>query len=214
MTNKYYRHPWTKDKVDLLIHWWPHFGTYGMAPMLGLNRRQVKAKVNKLRLVILPKEKRLCLSCKERYQYARHAGLFCNFCHLLRRKEKRRSSDRPLETWIREATNTARHRSREPSDLTTKFMVDLWHRQNGKCYYSGLPMLQPIYGSGRNLYVASIDRIDSKKGYTQNNVVWCCFICNAGKQELTSGEYINLCSQVALHQRGQQESDHDIINVL
>ena len=205
---KYYRYPWTEDKVKELINWWPHFGTYGMAIELNLTRKQIKAKVNKLKLTLLPKNKRLCFRCKQQYQHSRHTGLYCNQCHLLKRRQARYTKERPLESWIREAVIIARHRSKTPCDLTVEHMVDLWNKQNGKCYYSNLPMSEPRYGSGKNPYVASMDRLDSQKGYTKDNVVWCCCICNSGKQQLSKDEYINLCSQVAHYQLGQLKSDH------
>lgn len=91
----------------------------------------------------------------------------------------------------------------EPSNLTTDFMVELWERQGGLCFYSGLPMTQPNYGKSRNYTAASIDRLDPARGYLIDNVVWCRWVCNLGKNGLSLDEYVGLCSRVAhLHWKG------------
>lgn len=101
-----------------------------------------------------------------------------------------------LPGWIKSAVNTARYRSKLPSDLTSEFMVELWNKQEGLCFYSGVKMAEPIMGGGRNSLSASIDRIDPKLGYTKNNVVWCTWICNAGKSDLSVQEYLSVCQSV------------------
>jgi hypothetical protein len=83
-------------------------------------------------------------------------------------------------------------------------MYNLWKLQNGKCYYSGLEMHQPIKGKKRNMYSASIDRIDNKKGYIKGNVVWCCWFYNQAKSNLEIKEFIMLCSLVEHHLKNQQ----------
>ena len=85
---KYYRKPWTKEKVEIMEKWWPHFGTYGAERMLpGLTRTQIKSKATKLGLTLLSKQERLCIECRQRYQYKRDAGLRCEKCHLEKRKK-------------------------------------------------------------------------------------------------------------------------------
>lgn len=188
---------WTKDKTKFLIKWWPHFGSSATAKQLNLKTSQIKGKVNKLKLVLLTKNKRLCFDCRKKFQHSRSYGLRCVECHLLNRKKTKATKIQTLSQWIGSATNTARHRSIEPSNLTTKYMVDLWNKQNGKCYYSGMEMLVHKYGTGRSYYSPSIDRIDCKRGYIQGNVVWCCWICNLGKSTLSYDEYIKICENVS-----------------
>lgn len=64
-----------------------------------------------------------------------------------------------------------------PFDLTPEFLKNLFKKQQGLCYYSGLSMeLKSNKNrkiSAASFNVASLDRIDSNKGYTQDNVVWC-----------------------------------------
>lgn len=215
-----YRRPWTKENVKILVRWWPHFGTRWVAESLGLKWLQVKSKADKLGLKMLPKPKRLCVDCRSRHQKTRHAGNRCNACYLARRKSIRmgisvpaspkarkqhpKFYDSPRKRWISLAINTIRYRSTTPSNITIDYMLSLWEKQNGLCYYSNRPMREPAYGSGRHPDVASIDRIEPSKGYIQGNVVWCTWSCNAAKNNLSVSEFITLCSQVVCHWESQR----------
>jgi hypothetical protein len=193
---KYYRLPWSKDKVDMLIDMWPHWGTDILAPMLNLRIQQVKSKVNKLKLTLLPKRERKCFECKLDCQVSRACGVFCKTCFSKKRKIIRMNHIKPKKIWVGDLLRTIRYRSKEPCDLTLEYLIDLWDNQKGLCFYSLRPMLEPKYGSGRLLSIASIDRIDSSRGYTKGNVVWCIWACNAGKNEMSVSDYILLCEDV------------------
>jgi len=196
------RPPWNdRAKVEFLVHWWRHFGTYVVAQELGLTRLQVKAKVDKLGLKMLPKAYRLCAVCRRRRQKTRSQGAKCRACHLERRKELRQSKGQPLEQWIASATNTARHRSKEPCDLTTAYMVRLWQRQNGKCAYTGVLLQQPQYLKGRMDDSPSIDRIDASRGYVKGNVAWVTWRVNWMKSNLTYADFVVLCTSVVRQAR-------------
>ena len=199
---KYFRAPWTKESVLFLREWWPHWGTWGLAPMLGLKRSQVKAKAFKIGLHLLPKTERLCIDCKREKQYVRVRGLCCCRCRKLRRK-KNKGKPRSLKWWVGAITRTARYRANGVSNLTTEYMMRLWLKQNGRCFYTGLVMRQPIYGAGRNQFSPSIGRLDPTKSYVKGNVVWATWICNAGKSDLSVEEYVRVCRKVVNHFRGK-----------
>lgn len=194
---KFYRAPWTADLVAELRDGWPHWGTREMSWRLGLKMPQVKSKADKLGLKMLPKGERRCSLCPTGFQSKRQYGLRCHSCHLGLRKRTRREKERTTEQWVAAATNTARMRSKIPSDLTTEYMVALWDSQNGLCAYSGLPMVPPKYGAGRNAYGASIDQITPSAGYVEGNVVWCLWAVNSGKSDLPLGEYVAICNAVS-----------------
>lgn len=193
---------WTYEQINILETWWPHFGTIYLAEMLTLKKSQVKAKVDHLCLKLLPKNNRLCSCCRNQHQFSRYAGTFCKDCHLEKRKENR-SKARDLTQWIAEAVSSARYRAKTTFDITTEYMVELWERQRGRCHYSGIELQTPTYGSGRNLYGPSIDRIRPEKGYTKGNVVWASFICNIGKSDLPVDDYIKICRAVVDYQAKQ-----------
>lgn len=81
-------------------------------------------------------------------------------------------------------------------DLTPEFLLELWNVQDGKCFYSGLEM-----SFDRNdLYTVSVDRVDSNKGYTQDNVVLTAWSVNNMKSSYTVEEFLFLCASVVENQ--------------
>lgn len=59
------------------------------------------------------------------------------------------------------------------------------------CYYCGCPPENTKTRMGRTHPYNGIDRIDSSKGYTQDNIRPCCGICNVMKLDLTETEFKN-----------------------
>jgi hypothetical protein len=59
--------------------------------------------------------------------------------------------------------------------------------ENATCYYSGHTL--PEAGGG-------LDRIDSSKGYSIENVRPCCKLCNQAKNNLTEVEFLNLVTTI------------------
>ena len=64
-------------------------------------------------------------------------------------------------------------------DLTTEFLFSLWEKQSGKCVLSGVFMTH----CRNDPKSASIDRIDSSKGYTKDNIQLICSLMNLGKNK-------------------------------
>ena len=59
-----------------------------------------------------------------------------------------------------------------------------------ECHYCGtLPKSNIKYGNHLYSY-NGLDRVDSSKGYIENNIVPCCSICNTMKFDLTLNEFI------------------------
>ena len=68
----------------------------------------------------------------------------------------------------------------------------------GKCYYCNNEFgPQPITGHG-------IDRLDNSKGYMIDNVVTCCWDCNALKQDMLTPEETKAAVRAILDVRAQQ----------
>ena len=78
------------------------------------------------------------------------------------------------------------------SEVDLEYIVELWNKQNGKCYYTGLDMeLKTTLEKTEtktNKNIVSIDRKNSSLGYTKDNVVLCCWCVNNIKQDLTIEE--------------------------
>jgi hypothetical protein len=66
-------------------------------------------------------------------------------------------------------------------DLTLESVLEMFEKQNGCCFYTGIPMKD----HSNDIYSMSIDRINSEKGYTQDNVVLCGYKFNMMKNDLS-----------------------------
>ncbi len=61
----------------------------------------------------------------------------------------------------------------------------------GNCFYCDAPpanVHRPVDGNGSFTY-SGIDRVDNNKGYSLENCVSCCIICNRAKQQLSVDEF-------------------------
>lgn len=57
----------------------------------------------------------------------------------------------------------------------------------------------PCAYCGGEIETVGIDRIDSSKGYTVNNVVSCCRICNIMKWDRSREELLQQCRRILVH---------------
>lgn len=75
----------------------------------------------------------------------------------------------------------------------------LWNKyieQDGKCALSGIDLILK-YDNRLSENTASLDRIDSSKGYTVDNIQWVHKTVNIIKWDLDQKEFIDLCIKVA-----------------
>jgi len=74
----------------------------------------------------------------------------------------------------------------------------------GSCYYCGQKPsnIYRLKGSGDFLY-SGIDRAENSKGYTLENVVPCCKICNFAKGTLSKNEFLDWVKKIYIHQKGK-----------
>lgn len=80
-------------------------------------------------------------------------------------------------------------------NLTIEELWDLFVKQNKKCALSGVDLkFQSNYRISDQ--TASIDRIDSSKGYTLDNVQWVHKIVNFMKQSMLKSELISWCKRI------------------
>lgn len=81
--------------------------------------------------------------------------------------------------------------------LSIEDIDNIYERQNGKCAMSGIALLFD-HGArnGCEKGNASLDRIDSNKGYIPSNVQLVTKDINMGKQSLTDAEFIAMCKSV------------------
>ena len=88
--------------------------------------------------------------------------------------------------------------------LTIEYLWELFLDQNGYCRLSGrkikLPKTRRDYEA-----TASLDRKDSEKGYTEENVQWVHKDVNYAKQQLSGKEFFNLCKDVYNNLKSHEE---------
>ena len=74
-------------------------------------------------------------------------------------------------------------------NLTIDFLENLIIQQNFKCIYSGLDI---YVGNTKIKKTASLDRIDSSKGYIKGNVQWVHKDVNKLKTNFTEDKFLNI----------------------
>jgi hypothetical protein len=74
-------------------------------------------------------------------------------------------------------------------NIDIKFLSELYEQQNGKCFYTGLPI-------NFDDSSASLERIDSNEGYIESNIVWVHKNVNIMKRDLTYDDFYNVCRLV------------------
>ena len=88
----------------------------------------------------------------------------------------------------------------------TVTMQDAWEiflKQNKKCFYTGLKITHTKYLkriNNKNIYslgTASIDRKNSKLGYTKENIQWVHKDVNYMKMNLSEKYFIKLCKLIS-----------------
>lgn len=88
-------------------------------------------------------------------------------------------------------------------DLDFDFIKELLAKQQGKCFFSGIELqFKP-----HDIYSMSIDRVDSLKSYTRDNVVLTCWVVNMMKRDLTNEVFIELCKKITDNQSNAASSE-------
>ena len=106
-------------------------------------------------------ERGQCKKCKRKYSE--------NFLYFLPSKFRRLLYSCKARCKIRE-------NDRALFDLTYDHLVDIYKKQGGLCYYSGIPF--QFGKSTKTWWIPSIERLNPVKGYTKDNIVLICFEFN------------------------------------
>ena len=93
-------------------------------------------------------------------------------------------------------------------EITIQQAWDIYLKQNGICALSGLNIeFSPNIRTQRALNTASLDRIDSNKDYTINNVQWVHKDVNNMKQYFNEDYFIKICSAICNYKNKENNSD-------
>lgn len=91
--------------------------------------------------------------------------------------------ENPFKYYLR----NCRRRTQHEFNLTLDYLEVLWGNQNGTCPYSGVKLILNTHQK-RCMdirYSASLDRVDSSKGYTMDNVQFVSTAINYMKNNMS-----------------------------
>lgn len=83
--------------------------------------------------------------------------------------------------------------------IDEQYMFDLFNKQNRKCALSGIDIFLAYNNASfdTSIQTASLDRIDSNKGYIEGNVQWIHKDLNLMKHAFDQNYFISMCKQIA-----------------
>ena len=85
-------------------------------------------------------------------------------------------------------------------DLTIEYLWEIFIKQNRLCSFSG-EVLNFNSSCRTHDGTASLDRIDSTKGYVKGNVQWVHKDVNYMKQDMTDDEFVKWCERITNFKR-------------
>lgn len=74
-------------------------------------------------------------------------------------------------------------------DLTVDEIIEIYNRQDGKCYWSGFQMHEMYNDISRHPLAISPDRLDNDKDYVKDNLVLCHRMFNLGRSTMDSDSF-------------------------
>lgn len=110
-----------------------------------------------------------------------------SYCFECRKKQAIKAINRSPEVYLGYLTTRLKSKciSRNIAfTLSVEDVIECWRKQEGKCFYSGVPMVLQ-QGEGYNRYRCSIDKVIPEKGYLPDNIVLCAQKANTVKNDLT-----------------------------
>lgn len=98
--------------------------------------------------------------------------------------------------------NSAKQRNLE-FDIDAKFLWELYLEQDGKCALSGTEIVFRFKEghTQRTCQTASLDRIDSSKGYTKDNVQWVHKSIQRMKWDMSDDIFVKWCTMIAKNKK-------------
>ena len=129
-------------------------------------------------------------------------GLFnrCRPCHLARQ----RNTTHTLAGCLSHRVSNLRLRAARAGiafELTRADLEQKWLAQGGICPYTGVKMTHQQCAPGSQDYFGnvSVDRIDSTKGYTPDNIQLVCTWANVAKSNLSDADFRGWITRSARH---------------
>jgi len=92
------------------------------------------------------------------------------------------------EMYLRRLLTKARSARKDTHafEITPEDVIELWEAQQGRCAVSGVILTHHADGTGKKEFNASLDRIDSNRGYLRGNVQLVAYRVNLLKHTLST----------------------------
>jgi hypothetical protein len=129
---------------------------------------------------------KICANTYNKQYYEKHKEKLIQYRVEYNRTHERKHY-RDIDSRIRQLLKSAA--SRKQVDITKEEAKEIWNKQNGICAYSKLPLT----AKANQFNTVSLDRIDSSKHYTKDNVQFVCAAVNRMKQEYAEEIFVLLC---------------------
>lgn len=125
----------------------------------------------------------------------------CKTCHLIKVHKAASESNWKgcgdiSNTKIRSIAYGAKSRGIK-YEVTSEYLWGLFLKQDRKCSLTGVDLYFKSRGVNGKAGIASLDRIDSKKGYIEGNVQWVHKEVNLMKRSLSQETFIKICHMVS-----------------
>lgn len=97
---------------------------------------------------------------------------------------------------VRSASGDKGRRNPVELSITKEYAWELFLKQNKRCALSGLELTFPRKHKDK-VWSASLDRVDSSKGYVEGNVQWVHKDVNIMKNKFENQYFIEMCKLIA-----------------
>jgi len=91
--------------------------------------------------------------------------------------------------------------------ITIDDLIDQWNIQKGICEFTGVQLILSSYSKIKKdpIFSASVDRIESSKGYSKNNIRWVSRSINWMKNEMSDEMTWKLCRLISENMKKKEE---------
>lgn len=132
----------------------------------------------------------ICLTCRKYFDNKEIRDTNCNTCKICRSKYNNGNIQLTINTLVSHTHGRkTKGRKEKTSELTSAFIMDLYEKQNKRCYYSNIPLEFVKFGDWK----ITIERIDINKNYTTDNVVLTCIEFQSGFRPWNKNKWHEFC---------------------
>ena len=107
-----------------------------------------------------------------------------------------------MDVWLRKSTIPKG--CKKELNVSIEYLREIWEKQEGICPYLGIKLTINTYGKIKKDPVtsASLDRIDSSKGYVKGNIQWISRSMNYLKNDMTEQQIQEVINLIQRQKKG------------